>query len=46
MLSYRERFEKEIEEYNDFMDRYSDSPLLPEVKKIKTQTDNLLNNIK
>ena len=42
----KERFEKVIAEYNDFMDRYSDSPLLPEVKKIKTQTDNLLNNIK
>jgi outer membrane protein assembly factor BamD len=42
----KERFEKVIAEYNDFIDRYSDSPLLPEVKKIKTQTDNFLNNIK
>ena len=42
----KERFEKVIAEYNDFVDRYSDSPLIPEVKKIKTQTDNFLNNIK
>jgi hypothetical protein len=35
-----------IAEYNDFVDRYSDSPLLTEAKKIKTQTDQYLNNIK
>jgi len=35
-----------IAEYNDFVDRYSDSPLLPEAKKIKKQTDQYLNNIK
>ena len=39
----KERFEKVIEEYNDFVDRFSDSPLLPEAKKIKKQTDNFLN---
>ncbi len=39
----KERFEKVVEEYNDFVDRYSDSPLLPEAKKIKKQTDNFLN---
>ena len=38
----KERFEKVIVEYNDFVDRYSDSPLLSEAKKIKTQTDNFL----
>jgi outer membrane protein assembly factor BamD len=42
----KERFEKVIAEYNDFVDRYSDSPLLTEAKKIKTQTDQYLNNIK
>ena len=39
----KERYTKVIEECNDFVDRYSDSPLLPEVKKIKTQSDNFLN---
>jgi len=38
----KERFEKVVEEYNDFVDRFSDSPLLPEAKKIKKQTDNFL----
>ncbi len=38
----KERFDKVIEEYNDFVDRFSDSPLLPEAKKIKKQTDNFL----
>ena len=33
----KERFDKVIEEYNDFVDRFSDSPLMPEAKKIKTQ---------
>jgi outer membrane protein assembly factor BamD len=42
----KERFEKVIVEYNDFVDRYSDSPLVAEAKKIKTQTDHLLNSIK
>ena len=42
----KERFEKVIAEYNDFLDRYSDSPLLSEAKKIKTQTDNYLNKLK
>jgi len=42
----KERFEKVILEYNDFVDRYSDSPLLDEAKKIKKQTDQYLNNIK
>ncbi len=42
----KERFEKVIEEYNDFVDRFSDSPLLPEAKKIKTQTDNFINTKK
>jgi len=41
-----ERFEKVVAEYNDFLDRYSDSPLLSEAKKIKTQTDNYLNKLK
>ena len=39
----KERFEKVVEEYNDFVDRFSDSPLLTEAKKIKKQTDNFLN---
>jgi outer membrane protein assembly factor BamD len=39
----KERFEKVVEEYNDFVDRFSDSPLLPEAKKIKKLTDNFLN---
>ncbi|MEN9697345.1 MAG: outer membrane protein assembly factor BamD [Bacteroidota bacterium] len=39
----KERFEKVIAEYNDFVDRFSDSPLMPEAKKIKKQTDNFLN---
>jgi outer membrane protein assembly factor BamD len=39
----KERFGKVVEEYNDFVDRYGDSPLLPEAKKIKKQTDNFLN---
>jgi outer membrane protein assembly factor BamD len=42
----KERFDKVTEEYNDFVDRFSDSPLMPEAKKIKTQTDNILKNIK
>lgn len=42
----KERFEKVIEEYNDFVDRYSDSPLLEEAKKIKNKTDNFLKNLK
>ena len=42
----KERFEKVISEYNDFVDRYSDSPLLVEAKKIKKQTDQYLKNIK
>jgi outer membrane protein assembly factor BamD len=42
----KERFDKVVEEYNDFVDRFSDSPLMPEAKKIKTQTDNILKNIK
>jgi hypothetical protein len=28
------------------VDRFSDSPLMSEAKKIKTQTDNILKNIK
>lgn len=43
---HKERFGKVIEEYNDFVDRFSDSPLLEEAKKIKKQTDQYLNNIK
>ena len=39
----KERFDKVTEEYNDFVDRFSDSPLLEEAKKIKKQTDNFLN---
>jgi hypothetical protein len=35
-----------VAEYNDFVDRYSDSPLMAEAKKIKKQTDNYLNLIK
>jgi outer membrane protein assembly factor BamD len=42
----KERFEKVILEYNDFVDRYSDSPLMTDAKKIKTQTDQYLNSIK
>jgi outer membrane protein assembly factor BamD len=42
----KERFEKVIFEYNDFVDRFSDSPLLDRAKKIKTQTDNYLNKLK
>jgi outer membrane protein assembly factor BamD len=42
----KERFDKVVEEYNDFVDRFSDSPLLPEAKKMKQQTDNFLKNIK
>ena len=42
----KERFDKVLAEYNDFVDRYSDSPLLVEAKKIKKQTDNYLNLIK
>ncbi|MEY3538876.1 MAG: outer membrane protein assembly factor BamD [Bacteroidota bacterium] len=42
----KERFEKVVQEYNDFVDRYSDSPLLAEAKKIKKQTDQYLKNIK
>ncbi len=42
----KERFEKVVEEYNDFVDRFSDSPLLGDAKKIKKQTDNFLNNLK
>jgi len=42
----KERFDKVVAEYNDFVDRYSDSPLLVEAKKIKKQTDNYLNLIK
>ena len=42
----KERFEKVVQEYNDFVDRFSDSPLIPEAKKIKKQTDNFLNNKK
>ena len=39
----KDRFTKVIEESNDFIDRYSDSPLLPEVKNLKKQSDNFLN---
>ena len=39
----KERFEKVVEEYNDFVDRFSDSPLMADAKKIKKQTDNFLN---
>jgi outer membrane protein assembly factor BamD len=39
----KERYAKVIEESNDFIDRYSDSPLLPEVKNFKKQSDNFLN---
>ena len=42
----KERFEKVTAEYNDFVDRFSDSPLFPEAKKIKQKTDNFLNNKK
>jgi outer membrane protein assembly factor BamD len=42
----KERFDKVTEEYNDFVDRFSDSPLMPEAKKIKFKTDNILKNIK
>lgn len=42
----KERFDKVIVEYNDFVDRYSDSPLMAEAKKIKKQTDQYLNTIK
>jgi outer membrane protein assembly factor BamD len=42
----KERFDKVVAEYNDFVDRYSDSPLMAEAQKIKKQTDNFLNLIK
>jgi outer membrane protein assembly factor BamD len=42
----KERFEAVILDYNDFVDRFSDSPLLEEAKKIKKQTDQYLNNTK
>ena len=42
----KERFEKVIVEYNDFLDRFSESPLLKEANKIKTQTDNYLKTLK
>jgi outer membrane protein assembly factor BamD len=42
----KERFDKVVEEYNDFVDRFSDSPVNAGSKKIKTQTDNILKNIK
>ena len=42
----KERFEKVIFEYNDFVDRYSDSPLMTDAKNIKKQTDQYLNSIK
>ena len=42
----KERFEKVIVEYNDFLDRFSESPLLKDAKKIKTETDNYLNKLK
>lgn len=42
----KDRYEKVIVEYNDFVDRFSDSPLLEEAKKIKKQTDNFLKNLK
>ena len=45
-LAAKAAFEKVIAEYNDFVDRYSDSPLMTEAKKIKKQTDQYLNNIK
>lgn len=42
----KERYEKVVAEYNDFIDRYSDSPLLNEAKKIKEKTDNILKTLK
>jgi outer membrane protein assembly factor BamD len=42
----RERYEKVIAETNDFTERFSDSKRIEEVAKIKTQTTNILKNLK
>jgi len=41
-----ERFEKVLSECSDFSERFSDSKLLGEVNKIKTQSNNFLKNLK
>lgn len=41
-----ERFEKVLSECTDFIERFSDSKLLPEVNKYKSQSNNYLKNLK
>lgn len=42
----KERYEKVISECNDFTERFADSKLAEEVNKHKTQTNNILKNLK
>ncbi len=42
----KERFEKVISECNDFSERFADSKYMAEVSKYKTQTNNILKNLK
>jgi outer membrane protein assembly factor BamD len=42
----KERFEKVLSECADFSERFTDSKFLEEVNKYKTQTNNILNNLK
>lgn len=41
-----ERFEKVVSECSEFAERFTDSKLLPEVQKYKTQSSNYLKNLK
>jgi outer membrane protein assembly factor BamD len=42
----QERYEKVLVECSDFTDRFTDSKYLEEVNKLKTETDNILKNLK
>lgn len=42
----QERYEKVISECNDFTERFAESKLLTEVTKYKSQTNNILKNLK
>ena len=42
----KERYEKVLSEINDFSERFTDSKHLEEVSKVKTETNNILKNLK
>ena len=42
----KERYEKVLSEINDFSERFTESKHLEEISKVKTETNNILKNLK